>query len=153
MAPINRVEVVIDKVIYELASHEPIEYIQSVANYVDKKIKNLYSSRSEAATNPRFKILFLSLNIAYDLFKERDKVKELELLSSKLEKEVAGYREENAALKKDCKDMKAELKTLNANFVKLKAELDERTEEEEDLRRDKKLASIVSNVNGNVKQQ
>jgi len=155
MATINRIEVVIDRVVYELSSSESIEYIQAVATYIDRKIKSIYSARSEAAINPRLKTLFISLNIADDLFKEKDKIKVVELKHSNLEKEFAAAKEENGKLKKDNQDMKTELKAAKAEIEKLKQELDERMEEE--LKRDKKLATInggaAASASTNAKKQ
>lgn len=158
----NRVEVVIDKVVYELTSSESVEYIQTVANYIDRKIKSIYSTRSEAAMNPRLRTLFISLNIADDLFKEKEKSKAME---SKYEKELNAFKEENWKLKKDFGNIKAELDNYKyemqkakqeiedsrAELEKVKMELDERIEEE--LRREKKLAPINGNTGSNVKQQ
>jgi len=100
MAQMNRIKVVIDGVIYELSSGESVEYIQSVANYIDRKIKNIYSVKSEGAINPSLRTLFISLNIADDLFKERERVKELEREASGLRKEIATLKERNEKLSK-----------------------------------------------------
>ncbi|MCL2564719.1 MAG: cell division protein ZapA [Defluviitaleaceae bacterium] len=161
----NRIEVVIDKVVYELTSSESVEYIQTVANYIDRKIKSIYSTRSEAAMNPRLRTLFISLNIADDLFKEKEKTKALE---QKYEKELTVVREENWKLKKEFTTTKAELDNYKyevqkakqeledskIEFEKVKQELDERIEDE--LRRERKLAPINGNANNNsnsAKQQ
>ena len=99
MAQMNRIKVVIDGVVYELSSSEPIEYIQTVANYIDRKIKNIYSVKSEGAINPSLRTLFVSLNIADDLFKEKEKVKMLEREASGLRRELAAAKEEMEQLK------------------------------------------------------
>jgi len=163
MSSENRIEVVIDKVVYELASSESVEYIQTVANYIDRKIKTIYSTRSEAAMNPRLRTLFISLNIADDLFKEKEKAKAIE---KKYESELKGFKDENLKLQKDYASMKAELDNYKyeiqkakqeiddsrAELERAKQELDERIEEE--LRREKKLAPINGNTStANVKQQ
>jgi len=92
MAQTNRIKVVIDGVIYELSSSESVEYIQTVSNYIDRKIKSIYSVKSEGAINPSLRTLFISLNIADDLFKEKERVRELE-------REAVGLRKEIAAMK------------------------------------------------------
>jgi len=118
MAQMNRIKVVIDGVIYELSSGESVEYIQSVANYIDRKIKNIYSVKSEGAINPSLRTLFISLNIADDLYKEREKVKELEREASSLRKEIATLKEKNEKLSKAQSTPKAETKPeikLNTN--------------------------------------
>jgi len=111
MVQMNRIKVVIDNVVYELSSGESVEYIQTVANYIDRKIKSIYSAKSEGAINPSLRTLFVSLNIADDLFKEKDKVKELEREAVGLRKEIAELKEKNERLEKGQGNVKAEVKT------------------------------------------
>jgi len=127
MAPMNRIKVIIDGVVYELSSSESAEYIQAVANYIDRKIKSIYAVKSEGAINPSLRTLFVSLNIADDLFKEKDRVKELERESSALKKELDGVRKELENAKLDI----------------------EKRIMEEDLRRENKLTPIGSKPQNN----
>ena len=118
MSQMNRIKVVIDNVVYELSSGESVEYIQTVANYIDRKIKSIYSAKSEGAINPSLRTLFVSLNIADDLFKEKDKVKELEREAAGLRKEIAQLKEKNEQFEKAQVSAKSEIK------VEAKAEPD-----------------------------
>jgi len=110
MTQMNRIKVVIDNVVYELSSGESVEYIQMVANYIDRKIKNIYAAKSEGSINPSLRTLFISLNIADDLFKEKDKVKELEREAAGLRKEIAELKEKNERLEKPQASTKTEPK-------------------------------------------
>ena len=145
MPHLNRVKVVIDDVVYELTSHESPEHIQTVANYIDKKIKSIYSVKSEASINPRLKTLFISLNIADDLFAEKEQAKEL---SEKNQELVLKYRDIDAELEKlmeENKKLKEENEIMAAQTQKLKNELEEYMEAfelEEELKKDKKVTKI-----------
>ena len=75
---LNKVSVVIDKETYTLSSYDSPEYIEEVASYINEKIAEIYSKKSDAKLNSRLKTLYISLNIADDLFKERQKSKALE---------------------------------------------------------------------------
>jgi len=145
MPHLNRIKVVIDDVVYELTSHESPEHIQTVATYIDKKIKSIYSVKSEASINPRLKTLFISLNIADDLFAERAKSKEL---SAKVDEFVEKYSDIDAKLEslmEENRRLKEENETMVQESERLKNELEEYMEAfelEEDLKKDKKVAKI-----------
>ena len=141
MAPLNRIEVVIDKVVYELSSSEPVEYIQSVANYIDRKIKSIYSARSEAAINPRLKTLYISLNIADDLFKEKNNVKTLET-------ELTAFKEENWKLKKDIHSFKIEQEAVKSEIESAKAKIE--SAQAEISVAHKELAAAISSAEGSA---
>jgi len=128
----NRIKVVIDNVVYELSSGESVEYIQTVSNYIDRKIKSIYSVKSEGSINPSLRTLFISLNIADDLFKERDKVKELEREAAGLRKEIAELKAQNEKLAKGQGTAKTEPKVeVNTESDKLKAEQDKAKTEQD----------------------
>ena len=75
----NTVEVVIDGEVVTLVGVESEEYIQRVARYIDKKISEINRSRKQPfAANSFMKTLLISVNIADDLFKERENYKKLE---------------------------------------------------------------------------
>ena len=145
MPHLNRVKVVIDDVVYELTSHESPEHIQTVANYIDKKIKSIYAVKSEASINPRLKTLFISLNIADDLFAEKKQVKEL---SQKNDELISKYSDIDATLEsllEENKKLKEENETMAAETEKLRNELAEYLEAfelEEELKKEKKVTKI-----------
>ena len=145
MPHLNRIKVVIDDVVYELTSHESPEHIQTVANYIDKKIKSIYSVKSEASINPRLKTLFISLNIADDLFAEKAKIDEL---IQKNEELISKYSDVDAYLEnllEENKKLKEENEQMAAETEKLKNELEEYMEAfelEEELKKEKKVTKI-----------
>lgn len=71
----NRVEVVIDGVMYPLISEDSPEYIKKVAALVDEKMSELGTAHN-CLTNTRRAVL-TAINIADDFLKRNDKVREV----------------------------------------------------------------------------
>ena len=145
MPHLNRIKVIIDDVVYELTSHESPEHIQTVANYIDKKIKSIYAVKSEASINPRLKTLFISLNIADDLFAEKAKNEELGNKVNELVDKYGHIDSKVETLMEENKKLKEENETMKLEAEKLRNELEEYMEAfelEEELKRDKKVAKI-----------
>ncbi|MCL2592459.1 MAG: cell division protein ZapA [Defluviitaleaceae bacterium] len=85
---LNKVKVVIDKETYILSSLDSQKHMEKVARYINNKIEDIYTKKHDAQLNSRLKTLYISLNIADDLFKERQKNKELLEEIEKLKKEL-----------------------------------------------------------------
>ena len=98
MKEVNSVQVVIDGEVYELASEDNPEYVQNVALYIDTKIKEIYRKRSNAYINQKAKSLLVSLNIADDLFKEKDNSLAMKKEVQDLNESLSEYMEENARI-------------------------------------------------------
>ena len=153
------VEVIIGGKTYRLAGVESEEYIQSLARYIDGKLKDLDSkSATSIAYKEAFPIIF-ALNIADDLFKERenrgvvvtndtDKTKEQE-------QEILKYKELTNKLNKEIDELKKnensweniakQLKDTTAKNNALKKELEEKEEEIQEL--NKKCAEKTLEIN------
>lgn len=102
----NQVEVVINGKVYKLSGVESEEYIQSVAKYIDKKLTEIYKTASCNTVNSNAFPVLIAINIADDLFKEREEKQKIqkELIEIKekflqYEKELSYLNEENIALK------------------------------------------------------
>ncbi len=85
----NSTNVLIDGQVYTLSGIESEDYIQRVALYINNKLKGLKETENGQALNTRLLNVLLALNIADDLYKEKDKLeeKEKELEQVKAEKE------------------------------------------------------------------
>ncbi len=85
----NSTNVLIDGQVYTLSGIESEDYIQRVALYINNKLKGLKETENGQALNTRLLNVLLALNIADDLYKEKDKLeeKEKELKLSKEEVE------------------------------------------------------------------
>lgn len=88
MSDKSDVQVVIDGNVITISGDESAEYMQKVARYVNNKKSEIESSEDFKSLSREYQSLLLSLNIADDYFKARDKVDsltaELEDMNKKL---------------------------------------------------------------------
>ncbi|MCL2610282.1 MAG: cell division protein ZapA [Defluviitaleaceae bacterium] len=114
MNELNSVKVVIDGQVHELVSEDDPAYVQKIAAYIDTKIKEIHRQKNNGYINHRMKTLFISLNIADDLFKERQINSELKTEMSELTESLSEYISLTQNLKDENKVLKEELeKTQN----------------------------------------
>ena len=69
----NKIEVIISGEVFTLIANENESYIQQLARYIDRKTYEIQNSKSNANINPATRSLLLAVNIADDLFKEKEK--------------------------------------------------------------------------------
>ena len=105
----NQVKVVIGGEVYELNSEESPQHIQAIATYVDSKMKEMYKQKSKTYINAKLRSLFISLNIADDLFKEKAKNHKLQEEVLELSETLKEYMEENKELLKINEELIREL--------------------------------------------
>lgn len=117
------VKVVIDGEVYELASDENPEYVQSVATYIDGKIKEIYRKRNNIYINTKLKSLFIALNIADDLFKERKNVETIKKENKELNESLVDYMDENAKLIQENTMLKEKISLLEKEMIDVKKDL------------------------------
>ena len=105
----NSVEVVIAGEVVTLTGVESEEYIQRIARYIDKKIAEINRTHKSFSINSFLKTLLISVNIADDLFKTKEKNQRLntEVLSAK--KEIDKLQTRNANLGEKNKSLQEEL--------------------------------------------
>ena len=125
MEELNHIKVVIGGEVYELMSAESEEHVQDVANYIDKKIKEIYRKKSSSHINHKLKVLFISLNIADDLFKEKDRNEKLQQEVQDLKEKLDIYLEENIKLSEENKLLLENMTYLQDEMSKSKRELNE----------------------------
>ena len=125
MKEANNIKVVIDGEMYELTSSEEQEYIQKIAVYIDKKIKEIYKKRGNSYMNQRLKSLFISLNIADDLFKEKEKNLKTKQEIKELSDSLSDYMDENAKLEQENSLLQEKIKLLEKELFDAKNELNE----------------------------
>lgn len=123
MKEANQIQVVIDGDIYELTSHEDPEYVQNVALYIDKKIKEIYKKRGNSYLSPNLKSLFISINIADDLFKEKDKNKDKDKEIKELSSSLSDFMEENAKLVEENSILTEKVELLEKELFAAKQDL------------------------------
>lgn len=125
MSDKNNTKVLINGQVYTLSGQESEEYIQKVALYINNKLDELKKSDNGQSMSTRLLNVLLSLNIADELFKERDSVQNLQgFIDEKDHKinELQQRIEENEEAKVSLTDRITELeKDINS----YKKELDE----------------------------
>ena len=105
----NRVEVVIDGQIITLVSDEKEEYMQKVALYIDKKLSEIKSSKSNKPVSEHLRTLLISVNIADDYFKAVEKRRVLEDTHEAYMNEMGRMQEENILLTEKIHELQAGL--------------------------------------------
>ncbi|MCL2399010.1 MAG: cell division protein ZapA [Defluviitaleaceae bacterium] len=105
----NRVEVVIDGQIITLVSDENEAYMQKVALYIDKKLDEIKSSKSNKPVSEHLRTLLISLNIADDYHKALDKYQSLEGTHDAYIQEMGRMQEENYLLTEKLHELQTQL--------------------------------------------
>lgn len=114
----EQVEIIIDEKAYKLSGVENEKYIRSIADYADKKIKEISASAFGIAKNTSAFLVLVALNIADDYFKERDSIKgKLKKATDNLTIELNKLREEKSLLVKELAQVKAELDEVSSQPV------------------------------------
>ena len=105
----NRVEVVIDGQIITLVSDEKEEYMQKVALYIDRKLNEIKTSKSNKPVTEHLRTLLISVNIADDYFKEAEKRQALEDTHEAYVHEMGRMQEESILLTEKLHEMQAQI--------------------------------------------
>lgn len=90
---LTRVQVKILDETLVLQSAEDPEYIHSIADYVNAKAAEMMKESKGALIGQSLQKLLVIINIADDLFKEREKVKNLELALEKANNDLNEFIE------------------------------------------------------------
>ena len=105
----NRVEVVIDGQIITLVSDEQEEYMQKVGLYIDKKLNEIKSTKSNKPVSEHLRTLLISVNIADDYFKAVEKRQALEDTHEAYVHEMGRMQEENILLTEKLHELQAHI--------------------------------------------
>lgn len=119
----NKVEAVINGKVYKLVGLESEEYIQSVARYIDRKLLSINKSSSSQALSADYTTILLAINIADDLFKEKEIVKNIEADLKKERQTVKNMADDLKKEKDASKKLQKETADLNSKLLKSEKEL------------------------------
>jgi len=106
MAEKNSVQVLIGGKVTRLSGYESEEYLEKVALYLNHKISELTELRGWRRMTADMKGTLLSLNVADDYFKAKDRVEELEEEIRSKDKELYDLRQELVSLQVMMDNMK-----------------------------------------------
>ena len=123
MAAKTSLKVLIDGKQITLAGYEEEEYLQKVANYINRKIAGFSEVPGYGRMASELKGTLLSLNIADDYFKAKKQADALEeSMEAKdrdaydLKQDLVTMQMENEKLTKEISDLKNELENLRKNY-------------------------------------
>ncbi|MDO5703229.1 MAG: cell division protein ZapA [Lachnospiraceae bacterium] len=108
MAAKNSVQVLVGGKVIRLTGYESEEYLEKVASYLNHKLGELSQLSSWRRMTADTRSTLLSLNVADDCFKAKQKAEELE-------EELQNKDRELYDLKQDIVDLKVELDELRKN--------------------------------------
>ena len=127
MAAKTALKVLINGKTITLAGYEDEEYLQNIANYLNRKISGLSGLQGYRRMSADDRNILLALNIADDYFKAKDQVSGLEASLEDHEQDSYGIKQELVAsqidaekLRNENESLKAQIETLNKNIETLK---------------------------------
>ncbi|MCF8020438.1 MAG: cell division protein ZapA [Vallitaleaceae bacterium] len=125
MSPKNNTKVLINGNVYTLSGDESEEYIQRVALYINNKMDEIKHSDNGQLLNTRLLNVLLAINIADELFKERDLNNLMKDQSRDKDQVITNLKEQIFKLDQEKSGLVSKI-TLLENEVKThKKELDE----------------------------
>ncbi len=129
MAQKKDVQVIIDDKVITLSADESVEYMQKVALYINNKKQECRMSDQYHRLPSDYQSLLLSLNIADDYFKAKEKVDQLQADIQKLEKSNYDIQHDQIEMKikyessqKMLEDYKEQLSSTQKRLLELEAE-------------------------------
>lgn len=100
--------------VYTLSGQESEEYIQRVALYINNKMDEMKGSDNGKQLNTRLFSVLLAINIADDLFKEREQVASMKKLLIMKDEQVTHMEEELLKQQKQLDEFRVQLEKLEA---------------------------------------
>lgn len=125
MSSKNNTKVLIGGTVYTLSGEESEEYIQRVALYINNKMDDLKQSDNGQRLNTRLLNVLLAINIADDLFKEKDSIEQYKERLHQKDKEIELLKEQIDALDSEKSSYDNKIQELENIVQSYKKELDE----------------------------
>lgn len=124
----NVITVRINGIEYNLKGHESEEYLNNVAHYVDKKMKNILENNVKLSSSSA--AVLSAVNAVDELFKVKEdyneilyRVKHFEEIEKKLRDELEALKHQTKELQSTNEDLKSKMLTLeDPNIVKKQQE-------------------------------
>ncbi|PKM57578.1 MAG: cell division protein ZapA [Firmicutes bacterium HGW-Firmicutes-3] len=125
MSPKNNTKVLINGNVYTLSGDESEEYIQRVALYINNKMDEIKHSDNGQLLNTRLLNVLLAINIADELFKERDLNNIMKDQSSDQEQVIMNLKEQINKFDQEKSGLVSKIAFLENEIKTHKKELDE----------------------------
>jgi cell division protein ZapA len=120
---------------YQLVGNEKEEYLHTIANYVDKKIKNIMENNPKLSTSEA--AILTAMNSADEFYKSGEYN---ERLSDEIEE-----------LKNKAENLSREITKLNEEKEELKIEIDKKSSDDIDLEKDKQIEQLSKCIDSMTK--
>lgn len=128
----NKIEVIIGGRVYTLVGEESQEYLQRVALYIDKKMNEVRKAESSRKLSTNMLAILTSINVADDLFKTKEALKDafddIEALKKQLEekdKQLDIYQNELGNIQQENIALKDKIDEIQLEIMRSKMELEE----------------------------
>jgi cell division protein ZapA len=125
VSPKNNTKVLINGNVYTLSGDESEEYIQRVALYINNKMDEIKHSDNGQLLNTRLLNVLLAINIADELFKERDLNNIMKDQSSDQEQVIMNLKEQINKFDQEKSGLVSKIAFLENEIKTHKKELDE----------------------------
>lgn len=109
MAVKNSAKVMIDGKIITLGGYESEEYLQRVANFVNRKIAEMESMTSFRRMTPDMRSCMMAINLADDYFKAKEQADAAEQEMEAKDKEAYNVKQDLIAAQMELERLKKEL--------------------------------------------
>jgi cell division protein ZapA len=125
VSPKNNTKVLINGNVYTLSGDESEEYIQRVALYINNKMDEIKHSDNGQLLNTRLLNVLLAINIADELFKERDLNNLMKNQSIDQDQVISNLKEQIFKLDQEKNGLVSKITLLENEIKTHKKELDE----------------------------
>ena len=115
MATKNSTKVMIDGKVVTLGGYESEEYLQRVANYINRKITEMESMTPYRRMSPDMRSCMLAINIADDYFKAKEQADASEEEMENKDKEAYSVKQDLIAAQMEIDRLKKELNQYRNN--------------------------------------
>ncbi len=132
MSPKNNIKVLIGGSVYNLSGDESEEYIQRVALYINNKMEKLEATENAKQLNTKMLSVLLAINIADDLFKVKETIKEMENELEDKEVQLKHAKQTVLDLQDDLENVNKEKLSLLSKTESLEYELEKIKQELDD---------------------
>lgn len=130
-------DIYIDGKMYTLNGYEEVEYLQTVASYINDKITELKKDRAYTRLNSDYQTVLLAMNLADDVFQARRQ-------KSAAERKLEGQEKDTYQIRHELVNARMRIQSLEAELAEARRQLDEIDAEKAE--REKELATARKKI-------
>ena len=119
----NKVELRIAGKDYTIVGAEPLEYIQRVGHYIDRKMIEIMRANNKLSTS--LAAVLTAINVADDFFKSHESEQTLKKDLKRTQEQLESLKEEKHRLSQENISLGSQLESIRLELAKREAELGE----------------------------